>query len=168
MFTEYVEYRSFAKNEIIKDCHKTQNFINILVLGSVAHFVPYQGKDICINLYYENQLFSDYFSFLSQEPTVIKTESLEDSKIWSVRFEHLQKLYQRSSESLRIGKAISDIMFAKKQSEQINLLTLSPTERYLKLIRERPQVFQRTPLKVIASYLGIAPESLSRIRKKLS
>ena len=77
-------------------------------------------------------------------------------------------LYEKASQSLLIGKAISDIMFTKKQSEQINLLTLTPTERYLKLIKEKPMIFQRTPLKVIASYLGIAPESLSRIRKKIS
>lgn len=167
-FAKYTELRSFTKNEIIKGYHKTEKFINILVSGSVAHFVPYEGKEICINLYYESELFSDYLSFLTQKPTIIKTESIEDSEIYSVSFSSLQKLYEKSNQSLLIGKAISDIMFTRKQSEQINLLTMSPTERYLKLIQERPQIFQRTPLKIIASYLGITPESLSRIRKKTS
>ncbi|MGE8378354.1 MAG: Crp/Fnr family transcriptional regulator, partial [Sphingobacterium sp.] len=163
-----VECRTFAKNEVVKAYDKTERFINILISGSVGHFVPYEGKDICINLYYENQIFSDYLSFISQKPTVIKTECIEDSELWSVSYQHLQALYGKSDRSLLIGKAISDIMFTAKQSEQINLLTLSPTERYLKLIKERPKIFQRTPLKIIASYLGIAPESLSRIRKKIS
>lgn len=167
-FSKYIEIRNFTKNDIIKDYHKTEKFINILISGSVAHFVPNEGKDICINLYYENEIFSDYLSFLTQNPTLIKTESLEDTVLWSLSFNALQKLYDKSNQSLLIGKAISDIMFTKKQSEQINLLTLSPTERYLKLIKERPLIFQRTPLKIIASYLGIAAESLSRIRKKLS
>lgn len=167
-FSKYVEIRNFTKNEIVKDYYKTEKFINILVSGSVAHFVPNEEKDICINLYYENEIFSDYLSFLTQKPTIIKTECIEDTILWSLSFADLQKLYEKSSQSLLIGKAISDIMFAKKQSEQINLLTLTPTERYLKLIKERPLVFQRTPLKIIASYLGIAPESLSRIRKKIS
>ncbi|MNT07859.1 hypothetical protein D3C72_1425780 [compost metagenome] len=163
-----MECRTFTKNEVVKDYDRTERFINILVSGSVGHFVPYQHKDICINLYYENQIFSDYLSFVSQKPTVIKTECIEDTELWSVSYQNLQGLYAKSDRSLLIGKAISDIMFTAKQSEQINLLTLSPTERYLKLLKERPKIFQRTPLKIIASYLGIAPESLSRIRKKIS
>lgn len=167
-FTKQVKARSFVKNEIIKDYHKTEKYINILISGSVAHFVLANEKDICINLYYENQIFSDYLSFLTQSPTVIKTECLEDSIVWSIRHDDLYNLYSRSSKSFLIGKAISEAMFIRKQSEQINLLTLSPTERYLKLIKERPEIVQRTPLKIIASYLGITAESLSRIRKKIS
>lgn len=167
-FSKYIKIRKFSKNDIVKEYYKTEKFINILISGSVAHFVPSEEKDVCINLYYEDEIFSDYLSFLTQKPTVIKTECLEDTILWSLSFENLQMLYEKANESLLIGKAISDIMFTKKQSEQINLLTLSPTERYQKLIKERPLVFQRTPLKIIASYLGITPESLSRIRKKNS
>lgn len=136
--------------------------------GSVAHFVPNRYKDICINIYYENDIFSDYLSFLTQESSAIKTESIEDSLVWSISFESLQNLYKKANESILIGKAISDFMFIKKQSEQINLLTHTPTERYLKLLKEKPLIFQRAPLKIIASYLGITPESLSRIRKTIS
>jgi len=167
-FTKQVKARSFVKNEIIKDYNKTEKYINTLISGSVAHFVLANEKDICINLYYENQIFSDYLSFLTQSPTVIKTECLEDSIVWSIRHDDLYNLYSRSSKSFLIGKAISEAMFIRKQSEQINLLTLSPTERYLKLIKERPEIVQRTPLKIIASYLGITAESLSHIRKKIS
>ena len=167
-FSKHVTHRTFRRSDIIKDYHKTEKFINILVSGSVGHFVPSENKDICINLYYENQVFSDYLSFLTQKPTIIKTECIEDTEVWSISHLDLHNLYEKSNQSLFIGKAISDIMFTKKQSEQINLLTLTPTERYLKLINEQPMIFQRTQLKIIASYLGMAPESLSRIRKKIS
>ena len=166
-FTKCIELRSFKKGEIIKDYHKTEKYINILISGSVAHFVLATEKDVCINLYYEKQIFSDYLSFLTQSPTVIKTECLEDAIVWSISHKDLHELYSRSSKGLLIGKAISDAMFIRKQSEQINLLTLSPAERYLKLIKERREVFKRTPLKIIASYLGVTAESLSRIRKKI-
>lgn len=165
-FAKYLQVRTFKKNEVIKDYHSKEKYINILISGSVAHFVLAEEKDICINLYYEEQLFSDYLSFLTQSSTVIKTQALEESFIWSISHSDLHALYSRSTTGLIIGKAISDAMFIRKQSEQINLLTLSPTERYLKLIKERPEIFQRTSLKIICSYLGIAAESLSRIRKK--
>ena len=167
-FSKYVIVRTFEKSEIIKDYFKTEKYINILISGSAAHFVLADEKDICINLYYENQIFSDYLSFLTQSSTVIKTVALEDTIIWSVSHKDLNELYSSSSTGIFVGKAISDSMFIRKQFEQINLLTLSPTERYLKLIKERPEIFQRTSLKVICSYLGITAESLSRIRKKIS
>jgi len=167
-FAEHLQVRTFEKNETIKDYHKTEKYTNILISGSAAHFVLADEKEVCINLYYEKQFFSDYLSFLTQSPTVIKTQALEDSIIWSISHADLNELYSKSSTGIFIGKAISDAMFIRKQSEQINLLTLSPTDRYLKLIRERPEIFQRTSLKIICSYLGITAESLSRIRKKIS
>lgn len=167
-FSKYATVRTFEKNQIIKDYYKTEKHINILISGSAAHFVLAGEKEICINLYYENQIFSDYLSFLTQSPTVIKTLALEDTIIWSVSHQDLNEVYTSTKVGVFIGKAISDALFIRKQSEQINLLTLSPTERYLKLIKERPEILQRTSLKIICSYLGITAESLSRIRKKIS
>ncbi len=167
-FAKKIQVRKFEKNEIIKNYFKIEKYINILISGSVGHFVLAEEKDICINLFYEKQIFSDYLSFLTQSLTVIKTQALEDTIIWSVSFNELTELYSKSQKGIFIGKAISDAMFIRKQYEQINLLALSPMERYLKLIKERPEVFQRTSLKIICSYLGITAESLSRIRKKIS
>lgn len=167
-FAGFIKVRSFKKNDIVKDYHHTEKYINILAAGSVAHFVLADEKEMCINLHYEKQIFSDYLSFLTQTSTVIKTQALEDSLVWSIHFNDLNALYRRSTTGLYIGKAISDAMFIRKQQEQINLLTLSPTERYLKLIKDRPEIFQRTSLKIICSYLGITAESLSRIRKKIT
>lgn len=167
-FSECIKLRQFEKNDIVKEYFKTEKYINILISGSVAHFVLADEKDICINLFYENHIFSDYLSFLTQSSTVIKTQALEDCIVWSIHYDDLAELYLKSSTGIFIGKAISDAMFIRKQFEQINLLTLSPTERYLKLIKERPEIFQRTPLKIISSYLGVTSESLSRIRKKIT
>lgn len=166
-FSKYLEVRTFKKGDIIKDYNKSEKYVNIVIMGSAAHFVLNNEKDTCINLFYEHQLFSDYLSFLTQKPTIIKTESLEDSLIWSISHTNLNNLNARSDKGMLINKAISDTMFIRKQSEQINLLTLTPTERYLKLITDRPEIFQRTPLKIIASYLGMTAESLSRVRKRI-
>lgn len=167
-FAKYLTTREYKKNEIIKDYYKTEKYINILFKGSAAHFVPINEKEACINLYYETNIFSDYLSFLTQSPTIIKTQALEDTIIWSIHHNDLAELYLKSSTGILIGKAISDAMFIRKQTEQINLLVLSPTERYLKLLKEHPEIFQRTPLKIICSYLGITAESLSRIRKRIT
>lgn len=167
-FSEMIQVREFKKTAIIKNYHTVEKYLNIIVSGSVGIFVWNGKRDICINLLYEHNFLSDYLSFLSQQPTVIKSEALEDCRLWSVSYQDLNNLYSRSETGLRIGKAISEILFARKQQEQINLLTKSPEERYLNLITARPEIFQRTSLKIIASYLGLTAESLSRIRKRVT
>ncbi|CAM3734248.1 Crp/Fnr family transcriptional regulator [Flavobacterium chungbukense] len=167
-FSEKIKVREFQKSEIIKDYHGVEKYLNIVIKGSAGLFVWDGKRDICINLLYENSFISDYMSFLNQQPSVIKTEALEDITLWSIYHQDLTELYQRSETGLRIGKAISEMLYVRKQQEQINLLTLSPQERYIKLIESRPEIFQRTPLKIIASYLGLTAESLSRIRKRVT
>ncbi|WJS96686.1 cyclic nucleotide-binding domain-containing protein [Flavobacterium johnsoniae] len=166
-FSEKIKVREFQKSEIIKDYNGVEKYLNIVIKGSAGLFVWDGKRDICINLLYEKSFISDYMSFLNQQPSVIKTEALEDITLWSIFHQDLTELYQRSETGLRIGKAISEMLYVRKQQEQINLLTLSPQERYLKLIEGRPEIFQRTPLKIIASYLGLTAESLSRIRKRV-
>lgn len=167
-FSEKIQIRRFSKSEIIKDYNTVEKYLNIIVKGSTALFVWNGNKDVCINLLYEHSFMSDYLSFLDQKPTVIKTEALEDTILWSIYYNDLNMLYSANETGLRIGKAVSEILYIRKQSEQINLLTKSPEERYIGLITERPEIFQRTPLKIIASYLGLTAESLSRIRKRIA
>ncbi|WP_220399718.1 Crp/Fnr family transcriptional regulator [Filimonas effusa] len=167
-FSEKIQVRQFRKNEIIKDYDGVEKYLNIVAEGSAGLFVWDGKKDICINLLYESSFMSDYFSFLKQQPSGIKTEALEDCTLWSISYPDLNELYSRNETGLRIGKAVAEVMFLKKQQEQVNLLTLSPKERYLNLVKQRPEIFQRTPLKIIASYLGLTAESLSRLRKRVS
>lgn len=166
-FGKHITTREFKKNETIKEYHSTEKYLNILVSGSVGLFVWNGQDDICINLYYENDFFCDYLSFLKQKETSITSLALENCELWSIHYDNLQALYQKSMIGVHIGKVISEELFIKKQTEQIGLLTLTPTQRYQKLVEEKPKILQRTPLKIIASYLGVLPESLSRIRKKI-
>jgi len=168
VFSQKIIVRRFDKEDIVKDYSGVERYLNIVVAGSVGLFVWNGKKDICINLLYEKNFVSDYLSFLKQEPSGIKTEALEDCTLWSISYPDLNELYARNETGLRIGKAIAEIMFLRKQQEQINLLTLTPEQRYLGLITQRPEIFQRTPLKIIASYLGLTAESLSRLRKRLT
>jgi len=75
-------------------------------------------------------------------------------------------MHEKFPVSVQMSKSIAEQLYINKQEEMIRLLTLKPEERYRKLLKERPDVLLRTPLKVISSYLGITPESFSRIRKK--
>lgn len=166
-FSKKLKVNYAVKNQIIKDYDSIEKNMNILVTGSTGLFVWDGHDDICISLYYENSFFCDYLSFLKQKITAIKSQALENCVYWSISFADLQQLYSKSVTGVYIGKIVAEELFIKKQMEQVHLLTLSPKERYLKLITERPKILQRTQLKIVASYLGLTAESLSRIRKRI-
>ena len=106
-------------------------------------------------------------SFLTQEPTDLFTQAIENTELLSISHKNLYELYKNSNIGLSIGRIESESLFIHKQSQQIDLLNLTAEERYVKLLEKQPEIVLRTPQKHIASYLGITPESFSRIRKKI-
>jgi hypothetical protein len=67
-----------------------------------------------------------------------------------------------------IGRVASEEIYLKKARRELSILLESPEQRYLNLMAERPYLFERIPLKYIASYIGITPQALSRIRKRIT
>jgi signal-transduction protein with cAMP-binding, CBS, and nucleotidyltransferase domain len=166
-FADKLKLRKFKKNDIIKDIDKIEHYLNIISTGSVGNFILNGGTETCISLSVVNNFSSDYYSFLSQKPSVIRTIALESTELLSISNKNLSDLYLKSNKGIWIGKAIAEQLFIQRQQVQIDLLTLTAEERYLKLLVEKPEVFQKVSLKYIASYIGITPESLSRLRKKI-
>lgn len=166
-FATYMVQNSYGKNEIIKETNKRENSLHIITKGSAGIFIWKENYPLCIDLCYENDFFGDYMSFLKQEPTSLFTQAIEQTEMLSISFSRLNELYKQSEIGVNIGRIAAEALFIDKQSQQIDLLTLSSEERYLKLLERQPHIIKRTPQKIIASYLGIAPESFSRLRKKM-
>ncbi|MGL5888238.1 MAG: Crp/Fnr family transcriptional regulator, partial [Bacteroidia bacterium] len=79
----------------------------------------------------------------------------------------METLYATSVIGVQIGRIAAESLYIHKQNQQIELLTLTAEERYKQLLQKQPEIIKRTPSKHIASYLGVTPESLSRIRKTI-
>jgi len=167
-FAAFLKHKSYKKNEIIKETHKTEKQLNIIIEGSAGIFLWKENSTICVDLCYENEFFGDYMSFLTQKPTELFTQAIESTELLSISFSELNELYKSSDIGINIGRIAAESLFIHKQTQQIDLLRLTAEERYLKLLGRQPEIVQRTPQKYIASYLGITPESFSRIRKKIT
>ncbi len=160
--------QTLKKGEIIKEAHQVERNLNILISGVAASTVWDESKlPKCIDLYFENQFFMDYHSFINQLPTPIENKVLSDTKLFSVPFKAFMRLLSSSPYGDKITRIITDFHFSQKQKQQIDLLTKSSTERFLELIHNHPNLLDLIPKKVIASYLGITPQSLSRIIRDL-
>jgi len=167
-FAALLKRKSYKKNEIIKEVNKKENNLSIIIKGSAGIFLWKENSTICLDISYENEFFGDYMSFLTQKPTKLFTKAIEPVEILSISFSDLNELYKSSAIGVNIGRIAFESLFIHKQAQQIDLLMLTAEERYLKLLERQPEIIQRTPQKHIASYLGITPESFSRIRKKIT
>src|SRR5690606_6317727 len=106
--------------------------------------------------------------FLTRMPSTYNVQTLSETHLWQLSYEDLQEVYQKTGTGNLLGRKASEGLFLKKQKRELALLQLSAEERYVNLFRERPEVIRQIPLKYIASYIGITPQALSRIRKRIS
>ena len=166
-FSSFLKTRTFQKKEVIKDIGQKEQYLNIITKGSTGIFLWKENTVACLDLCFENEFFGDYMSFLLQEPTQLYTQAIEETELLSITYKDLNDLYYSSKIGMNIGRIAAESLFIHKQRQQIDLLQLTAEERYLMLLEKQPQMVLRTPQRYIASYLGITPESFSRIRKKI-
>ncbi len=164
-FSSLLEKRIFKKNEVIKRAGDREIYLNFIKSGAAGLFLNTNGKYICLDISFENEFFSDYASFVTCKSSDLETITFEEVELYSMHFDALQTLYNDTGIGNRIGRIAAEQLYVHNQQIQIDILQLTAEERYEKLFQKEPRIVQRIPLKHIASYLGIAPESLSRIRK---
>jgi CRP-like cAMP-binding protein len=131
------------------------------------YMIDDHGKEVIINFGFEEWWVGDLESFDNQEPSIYFVQALEDSEVFCIDKKNLNLLFEavpkfRIFDTRKIEK--SHYAMLKRLAM---MQSASPEEKYRSLIEQYPQVFQRVPLHYIASYLGIEPESLSRLRKRL-
>ncbi|MCE4562859.1 Crp/Fnr family transcriptional regulator [Maribellus sp. CM-23] len=165
-FTDLGEIISTTKDQVIKDTDTTEKYLSFILKGSGGILLWNNNNFVCIDLCYEAEFFGDYMSFLNQQPTPLEVVTFEPSELFRISNANFHKLSDNTEFGDKICRFASEALFVHKQKQQIDILTKTATERYIELQTRQPKILQRTPQKHIASYLGITPQSLSRIRKE--
>ena len=114
----------------------------------------------------EREFITDYGSFLNGSPADKDIICLEDSELLILGYQSLQELYELNPVFERAGRLVAEMLFLNWQQRVKSLLLDDAETRYRKLIENRPELPQRIPQYLVAQYLGISPETLSRIRRK--
>lgn len=122
-----------------------------------------ENNFVCLDFAFDNGACCDYMSLLTNEPTELEVVALEKSEMIRIKRENFHQLSRKSVGQV-IMRMTAEASFVEKQQQQIELLTKSAEERYKILQKKFPNIHQRIAQKHIASYLGITPQSLSRIR----
>jgi CRP-like cAMP-binding protein len=165
-FASFTVVKNFKKNQIIKHAGEVEQYGYFNLKGSAGTFLWKENSYVCLDLYFENSFFADYMSLITNEATPLETVVLEASEFLCISRGNINRLKQTPM-GLQIFLISAERSFVDKQKQQIDLLTKTAEQRYLDLLSRQPDIVLRTPNKHLASYLGITPQSLSRIRKHI-
>jgi CRP-like cAMP-binding protein len=167
-FLSKVKIRTFSANEMILSNGQLENYLSFIDSGVVRYYVVANEKEITFDFAFKNSFYCAYDSFYSRKKSAVYIQAITDCQLFSVSHESLQMLYEKCETAKKLGRIATEFLLAKKVKRELDLLTTSPQKRYEYLLQEHPKYIQQIPLKYLASYIGVVPETLSRIRKRIS
>jgi CRP/FNR family transcriptional regulator, anaerobic regulatory protein len=162
----YIEVKTLRKNGYFLKEGQTCSSIAFINRGSLIYYrLMKNGKETTTDFAFSGDWVTDNKSRLQQTPSLINIKAIEESELLIISSKNLNKCYNQIPRLEKLGRILIEQAFVKIAQQSIDLQTLSASERYNKILSEYPGIFQKIPLYHIANYLGIAPKSLSRIRK---
>lgn len=168
LFEPFLKTRKIAAKEYVLSAGKTCREIGFINHGSFRTFYLSDDKEINTHFVFENDFVVDYDSFLEAKPSRYCIQALEDSEIVTFNLQALLHAYDQSRNWERFGRVMAEKSYQMTTHRVESFLFLDGEQRYLDLLKNEPQIFDRIPLYHIASYLGMERESLSRLRKKIA
>lgn len=162
--------RTFKKNEIITCYSSIENYLNIVVEGQGALFYKDEGVDeFCFDINYPGEYISSYASYVSQTPSIFELRAISNLRLLSMSYANMyQKMYQTVDDGSRAGRQAVEAVFQYTQERMLTHYTCSASEKYERLLSRSKGMILQTPSKYIASYLGIRPQTLSKIKNELN
>lgn len=131
-----------------------------------AFFLNQQGKEYNKQFFTTPSIIGAYTSLLTKQPNRIAQQALTDCEILIADFKDIEKLYDKFHDLERLGRKIAEFYFLEKEQKEIEMALLDADKRYLIMREKFPTIELIIPQYHIASYLGISPTQLSRIRRK--
>lgn len=165
---QFYKKQTFKKgNFLLKPGQYIDNFY-FVKQGCVSYYTMEEGTAQVMEFFTEGYFFTDLYAYIEDIQSSSYLEALEDTIVYTISKADVQKVFDHSHQLERFGRLSMQHTFVINFQRINQLRNLSNQERYLELLKKRPTLFQRVPQYLIASYLGLTPVGLSKIRKRLS
>ncbi len=169
LFLSKVKLRKYLKGQFVVQHGDICRYENFVLSGCLKTFyIDNDGHEHIVMFAIEDWWTSDLGSFITQTPADLNIQCLEDSGLVQISFSDLQQLYIDIPKLERFFRIIIQNAFVAAQKRIVNNLSLPAMERYIQFREQYPKIEQRVPQYMIASYLGITKEFLSKIRTQLA
>jgi len=163
----YVELRHFKKRQMVSKEGAVEDYLNFITKGLVRKYYKKNGAEINTQISTEGHIIHAQESFHSRTPSEYYIETIEPTTMVSITYDNLEKLYANSHKMERLGRLVITFTMVIKDRWQMNMIRLTPRERFIDFVHKNPELLQRVPQKFLASYLNIQPETFSRFKHML-
>ncbi len=165
-FISLLKHRKLRKRQYLLQAGDVSRYENFVAKGLLrAYTVDAKGQEHIAMFATEGWWTSDLYSFLTNTPASQHIDALEDSEVFSIEKPDLEKLYEAVPKFERFFRILLQNAFVANQNRILASISETAEQQYLNFIKKYPSLEQRIPQHQIASFLGITPETISRIRK---
>ncbi len=159
-----------AKTVLLKEGEIAKKMF-LIESGCIRVWFNNNGKDVTFQFFFENSTVASIESFIKKFPSPVIIETIEPSVIWWIHKKDIDRIIAEISEIPELRNKLIDSLFERTfdyMKHFFSFIKDTPTQRYINLIKEKPQIIKRVPQHYIASYLGVSTVHLSRIKNKLA
>ena len=162
-----IKVRRYAKKEHLIRAGDVEHYFNFVIKGLIRKYYKKGTHEIITQISTEGQIIMGQQSFLGRMPSEYYIETIEPSVVVSIKHEHLDELYNKSKKMEHLGRLVVTYMMVISDRWQMQMVKMTPRERFLNFVMKNPELMQRVPQKYLASYLSIKPETFSRFKHLL-
>lgn len=167
-FSGAFQVKKLRKDDYFLKEGQVCNFVGLVSYGVLIYSkIVESGDEVTTDFAFTGDWVNNNLSRLTNSPSAISIRAIEETEIFVIKQQDLNELYLRVPKIERLGRILMEYAYLKIVEQTIELQAFSAKERYENLLKKHPEIFQKVQLYHIANYLGIAPKSLSRIRKEL-
>ncbi len=160
------QYLKVTKNTLIETEGSTPEYLYFIVSGCIRLFYLNEtGSEVTTFLGSENDFITSFLSFIHQEKSAESMAAITDCEVLRIKHPVMKALIDKSEGFKAFSVTIFEHAIATTNQRANDFATLNAEKRYAKLVENKPHLIQNVPLQYLASYLGVQPESLSRIRR---
>ncbi len=161
------ELVDYPKNSFLLEQGKVENYLYFIISGMVRVYTTTRNKESILFFRLENDYFSSFGSFVEGSPSELSVQAIEDISAMRISKENITELYDKYHKIERLGRIYTENFLIETVNYYSKFLELTSEERYLYLYKNKKEYIKRIPIKYLSTYLGIHPNSLSRIRRKI-
>ena len=168
LLDDLITFRTLKKGEILLTEDQVCNEIVFIKKGILrSFFYNHKGDEITNCFAFENEFMASFASFITEEKAEENIQALAETELQILDRKGLEKLYQSGFNWQETGRKLTELEFVNLHKRMVSFQKLSGAQRYEELYKNHQKYIQLIPLQYLASYLGVTPRHLSRIRKSV-
>lgn len=156
---------SLKRNDYLVKAGSVEKYLYFIEEGTIRVFTEKGGEEQVIRFGYPGSIITALDSFLSEGPTLFNLQAIKECKLKAIHVQSFNDLVNSTPENTQLYLTILKQFVLQQIEREEDLLTISPEDRFKRVLKRSPGLFQEIPGKYIASYLRMTPETLSRLKK---